>query len=168
MTNSIFGASTQRPEVTAPSAAQAQPTLIWGARPSQPPCSLASRFAHTDSASALEAALASAVGGDVRDLHWFTIMDHVDAIGATHLLCNDDYADEYETGLPTRAEPRFEMLTSLVGSILLRCPNATVGIALTDAFQVERVRHTDRSTFASTMHNDFIEQSPSDTIYVID
>ena len=88
-------------------------------------------------------------------------------IGATHLLYNGDYADEYDTGLPTRAEPRFEMLTSLIGFILERCPNATVGIALTDAFQVERVRHTDRSTFASTMHNDFINQSPSDIIYVI-
>ncbi|CAB4597031.1 unannotated protein [freshwater metagenome] len=121
-----------------------------------------------DSAPALEAAIARAVGADIRDLHWFTIMDRADAIGATHLLSNDDYADEYDTGLPARAEHRFEMLTSSIGSILEKCPHATVGIALTDAFQVEHVRHTDRSTFASTMHNDFIEQSPSDTIYVID
>ncbi len=107
------------------------------------------------------------MGFDVLELHWFTIMDRADAIGATHLLYNGDYADDYDTGLPASAAHRFEMVTSMIGSILERCPDATVGVALTDAFQVEHVRHTDRSTFATTMHNDFVEQSPSDTIYVI-
>lgn len=168
MTFSIFGVAASRQPAAEDVFVLQGPMVIWGSRPSQSHSDNAWRLSNTLAAPILEVALLDAINAGDREAQWFSIVDGPEAIGASHLLDNQDYADDYDTGLPPRPEARFELLAALIESALECCPATKVGIAFTDCFEVEAVRLVERSTIVSTMRQDFVHHSPSNTIYVVD